>query len=219
MRTLIVGDVHGCAAELARLLRVADASRVVLVGDVFTKGPDPVGVWRCVRGHGLASVLGNHDQRLIDVLQGRRTGDAEAERCIAALDADDPSWREWLAALPLWRDVAGWRVVHAALPPSGDPTEARPTQLFSARRWPGSRAHDPWWVEAYEGQVPVVYGHDAVRGLVWRTRDGRPWVVGLDSGCVYGGQLSGLVIETQELIQVPATRVYRPVGPAAREAQ
>ncbi len=48
-RTLFVGDVHGCADELDKLLRKARPTRVVLLGDLFTKGPDPRGVWSLIR--------------------------------------------------------------------------------------------------------------------------------------------------------------------------
>ncbi|MCA9656860.1 MAG: metallophosphoesterase [Myxococcales bacterium] len=51
-RTLIVGDVHGCLAELDALLvelepRAGD--RFVFVGDIVDRGPDSVGVVRRVR--------------------------------------------------------------------------------------------------------------------------------------------------------------------------
>ena len=42
--TLFVGDVHGCAAELSELIRIARPRRLILVGDLYTKGPDPAGV-------------------------------------------------------------------------------------------------------------------------------------------------------------------------------
>ena len=35
----------------------------------------------------------------------------------------------------------------------------------------------------------VIYGHDARRG----PQDHRPYTLGLDTGCVYGGQLTGYV--------------------------
>ncbi|HVS08844.1 MAG TPA: metallophosphoesterase, partial [Planctomycetota bacterium] len=47
MATWVVGDIHGCAEELARLLeRLATGSgdRLVAVGDLFHRGPDPAGV-------------------------------------------------------------------------------------------------------------------------------------------------------------------------------
>ena len=71
MRTLFVGDVHGCATELGRLLDLAEPTDVVLVGDLFLKGPDPVGVWRLIRERGLRSVLGNHDVKLLKAVVKR----------------------------------------------------------------------------------------------------------------------------------------------------
>jgi hypothetical protein len=64
----IVGDVHGCAHELAALLREAkrrvSSFQLVLVGDLFTKGPDPVGVYEIIREHQALAIKGNHDWAL-----------------------------------------------------------------------------------------------------------------------------------------------------------
>ena len=63
-RTIVVGDVHGCAEELKLLLRKCGHSkgeRVVLAGDLVAKGPDSQAVVQFAREHGLLAVLGNHD--------------------------------------------------------------------------------------------------------------------------------------------------------------
>jgi metallophosphoesterase superfamily enzyme len=41
---LFVGDVHGCAYELKKLLKKVQPTRVILLGDLFSKGPDPTKV-------------------------------------------------------------------------------------------------------------------------------------------------------------------------------
>ena len=43
MTTLFVGDVHSCADELGQMLEIAQPGRVILLGDMFNKGPDPEG--------------------------------------------------------------------------------------------------------------------------------------------------------------------------------
>ena len=48
MATLFVGDVHACADELRDLLALAKPDRLILVGDMFNKGPDPDGTWKLV---------------------------------------------------------------------------------------------------------------------------------------------------------------------------
>ena len=203
-----MGDIHGCADELARLVEKAQADVHISVGDLFTKGPDPVGVWRLVLAHGFLAVLGNHDDRLLAALAGRRPDDRGARKCIDKLDATGSGWQAWVRALPLWREVEGFTVVHASLHPSGDLHQTTRADALVRRRIPDTPDGAPW-TEVYAGSRRVIYGHDAVRGLYRRERDGSPWLIGLDSGCVYGRALTGYVIEEDRLISVPAARVYK----------
>jgi hypothetical protein len=207
MSTLFVGDVHGCADELAAMLAQAAGANVVLVGDLFLKGPDPAGVWALIRDHGMVSVLGNHDDRLLEVVGGA-SDHRGARTCIETLDASDPGWLPWLRGCPLFREAAGFTVVHAALHPSGDLDRTTRDTALNLRRWPDDQRGQPFWWKVYEGARHVVFGHDARRGFVRIDRDGAPHLLGLDTGCVYGGQLSGWLVEEQRLLQVPAKRVY-----------
>ncbi len=68
MATWIVGDIHGCAEDLARLLErigLGPGDRLVSVGDLFHRGPDPVGVMELLDGVGARFVLGNHEHRVL----------------------------------------------------------------------------------------------------------------------------------------------------------
>lgn len=210
--TLVVGDVHGCADELEHLLELAGDVKVVLVGDLFTKGPDPARTWSLIKKRKAKAVLGNHDWRLLRVLDGERRFDQHGTQVCAALDAADPDWRGWLRKVPLHRRRGGFLITHAALHPSGKLGKTDRFTHLLRRRWPGDNQSDspPWW-QAYKGP-PVIFGHDAKQGLLLERKNGEPWLVGLDTGCVYGGQLSGWLIEEGALIQVPARRVYRKIG-------
>ena len=68
----IVGDVHGCAWELNELIESAKKYikdfQLVLVGDLFTKGPDPVGVFELIQDHKAICIKGNHDWALWSVI-------------------------------------------------------------------------------------------------------------------------------------------------------
>jgi hypothetical protein len=75
----IVGDVHGCARELEQLLKKARARipdcQILLVGDLFTKGPNPVGVFELIHEYNAISIKGNHDWALVSaIIQANRRG-------------------------------------------------------------------------------------------------------------------------------------------------
>ena len=64
MTTIFIGDIHGCSREFAALLdAVAPTSddRLVLLGDLLNKGPDPVGVLETFESLDCVCLLGNHE--------------------------------------------------------------------------------------------------------------------------------------------------------------
>lgn len=193
-RTLFIGDVHGCADELAALVREARPTRLILVGDLFRKGPDNLGVWRYVSEMGAEAVMGNHEDRLL-----RAWG---ADRAAAGLP---DSCRAWIRDLPLFIEGPGWIAVHAGLHPTLGREGTPRDMALVLRRFPDDTPGNPFWWERYTGDRLVIYGHDAVRGL----RDHRPRTLGLDTGCVYGGRLTGYLLEEDRLVSVPARRAYR----------
>lgn len=72
MSTWIVGDIHGCAVELAELverLALGPGDRLLSVGDLFHRGPDPAGVMDVLRDAGAAFILGNHELRVLERFQ------------------------------------------------------------------------------------------------------------------------------------------------------
>ncbi|KAI7867494.1 Metallo-dependent phosphatase-like protein [Spinellus fusiger] len=67
-RILVVGDVHGCLNELNQLiaqLRLTSEDRLILAGDLTSKGPDSVGVLRRAKEIGALCVRGNHDDKVV----------------------------------------------------------------------------------------------------------------------------------------------------------
>lgn len=180
-RTLIVGDVHGCAAELGALLERIGPTRVILLGDLFTKGPDPRGVWDLVQRWGAESVLGNHDDT---VLRRWRPG----------RDLPRAAFR-WLEERPVTVRGRRWIAVHAGIHPH------KGVEATSRRRamYEKDYAGAPWW-SRYQGRELVLHGHDAARGLI----DRRPYTLGLDTGCVKGGGLTGYLLEQDRLVSVPS---------------
>ena len=74
--------------------------------------------------------------------------------------------------------------------------EGAPTKVPGDASWAATRAEAP----------VVVFGHDAKRGL-----QQHPYAVGLDTGCCYGGRLTGLYLPEREFVSVPARRTYSAV--------
>lgn len=59
------------------------------------------------------------------------------------------------------------------------------------------------WAAEYTGPWKIYYGHDAIRGVQYF-----PHAMCLDSGCVYGGNLTAVILPSETMVQVPARRVY-----------
>jgi hypothetical protein len=220
-RTVIVGDVHGCAGELERLLEkvrfVAGTDRLVLVGDLVVRGPDSHGVLALVRKLGARAVRGNHEEKLL--AWRRRHDPISPEHTHVARALSDKEWRQ-LEAMPLWLDLPrhAVRVVHAGVVPGKDIERIPPQALLKMRtldeddQWSDDADAGPLWGTRYTGPPHVVFGHNA-----------RPdpqlheWATGIDTGCVYGGRLTAVVLEEgQPMSRGERVRALLKTVPAAR---
>ena len=219
MRTLFIGDVHGCAGELDALLKECGwqpGERVVLVGDLVAKGPDSAGVVRRAREQGLQAVRGNHDEHVLRWHQGHQKPGKklkpEHQHVLDTLTQED--WN-YLNAMPLY-----WRfpelnvlAVHAGLVPGVPLKEQRHEHLLNLRSIstdgkPSKRVSDGApWASFWQGPELILFGHDAVRGL-----QRHKYAYGLDSGCVYGGRLTAYSLPEGRFYSVPARRAYMSMG-------
>ena len=226
-----------CLSELEDLLdRVAfvpASDRLTFVGDLCRRGPDSAGVVRLAMELGARAVLGNHEARLLakNAFEPATRGSTvdvarepnKTQECVGASIEEAPDREElgaWIAALPLVLRDDDVLVVHAAVPPSlwnDSSAEPRPDErdfALSARYcddqgrrppkdWPAPAAPYAPWHAHYRGQHRVVYGHWARQGLHVADR-----LRGLDSGCVYGRELSAWIAEEDRIVQVKARRAY-----------
>jgi hypothetical protein len=236
VRTIVVGDVHGCLEELDDLLRLVALrpgfDRLVFVGDLLDRGPDPVGVVRRARQLGAASVLGNHEEQHLRWARHEawRKHDPEHRNPVRPFSAQrlaehnrlSPEDLAWLSALPpVLRLDGGWAVVHGGLSPrrrldAQARSEVIRLRLVDAegRMATGARGVPPpgvaSWATRWPGPESVIYGHH-VHGLDEpRVDEPAPGVrcVGLDTGCCYGGRLSALLLPMEEIVSVRARAVY-----------
>ena len=197
----VVGDVQGCHAELVDLLQAArfdrQTHRLALVGDLINRGPDSRGVLELARHYDARVVIGNHEDAFLSGVTGETM-----DRVRAQLGADLAPWTEWMRGLPTFQRVddgkAGVILVHAGIAPGKRPETSTRAELTRIRAVDG----EPWFA-SWKGPETVIFGHWAKRGKV-----DLPLAKGLDTGCVYGGKLTGIYWPEAQWVSVPARKTW-----------
>ncbi|MGW1914615.1 polynucleotide kinase-phosphatase [Streptomyces sp. NPDC002076] len=235
----IIGDIHGCSAELEALLAKLgysdgvhpDGRTAVFVGDLVDRGPDTPGVLRRVMsmvetGNALC-VPGNHENKYGRHLAGRNVQHTHGlAETIEQMEGESEEFkgrvRRFLAGLVSHYVLDGGKLVvcHAGLP-----------EKYHGRTSGRVRSHALYgdttgetdefglpvrypWAEDYRGRAAVVYGHTPVPEATWLNN-----TICLDTGAVFGGKLTALRWPERELVDVPAERVwYEPARPLRAEA-
>jgi len=126
VQTYVVGDVHGCYAELNALLDKIQFNETTdtlwFVGDLVNRGPQSLETLRFIKslGQSAVSVLGNHDIHLLAVYYGLRAA-SKSPTLDAVLSAPDaPDLIHWLQQQPLLFTTDKHILVHAGVYPLWD---------------------------------------------------------------------------------------------------
>jgi diadenosine tetraphosphatase ApaH/serine/threonine PP2A family protein phosphatase len=209
-RTLVVGDIHGCYDELQALVAKVDLDsqdRVVAVGDLTVKGPKSREVLELFsKDERFSSVIGNHDRALVKYWKGDSVFlKTSQQKTFKELLAGGKHLLEYLASLPSYLELDRHIVVHAGVRP-GVPLDRQVIDDLVELRTLGAdrtnRDGKPWY-EEYDGEKTVLFGH-------WpapKPRRGKR-AIGLDTGCVYGYQLTGYLVEENQFVSVDANASY-----------
>ena len=238
----IIGDVHGCHEELVRLLSdlgydtSADpivhpgGRRAVFLGDLVDRGPGVAEVldvaMSMVAAGSALCILGNHENKLGRALAGRNVqvshGLAES---LEQLERRGPDYTrrvaEFIDGLVSHYVLDGGRLVvaHAGLPEryhGRSSGRVRTLALYGDTDGETDEFGLPVryeWAEDYRGDAAVVYGHTPVPRAGWLNN-----TICLDTGAVFGGELTALRWPERELVAVTANReYYEPIRPAASE--
>src|ERR1051325_6051937 len=209
-RTIVIGDIHGCYDELTDLLNVIDFQpddRVVAVGDLITKGPknrETLDLF--IKDHRFSSVIGNHDRTLRQKWRGEPVALTKAQRkTINELESDRDRYFEFLKSLPFFIDLGSHLVVHAGIRPGVPLDEQMASDLTEIRTMGAdpTRRKGTAWYKIYRGPKTILFGH-------WPKKKPKraAFAIGLDTGCVYGGHLTGYIIESDQFVSVPARETY-----------
>lgn len=238
-KTLVVGDVHGCLEELLALLKRAEyregTDKLVLVGDLIDRGPDSVGVLRFIQEIGAICVRGNHEDNHLGfrnaALEACCSNKREEESAWKSLQRmphpyvhEALSASDWtfLRSLPLTYWVNKTTVVvHGGL--ARDSPAKKPSEHACRIRFVDPRSGNSvpgiasvgkpdgavFWTEAYEESFNVIYGHHTYEVPVRSYNNKGAWTLGIDTGCCYGGSLTGYWVEEDRTVSVESRRPKR----------
>lgn len=229
---IIIGDIHGCRDEFNDLLDKINYDtkkhRVILVGDILDRGPDPVGLLKQVRKMDLESVLGNHEEKAIrwrkyEALKDL-TGQVNPMKPPSERRRDE--WKslskndlKWLSGLPLRLHIKdNWHVVHAGLEPAVEFEKQDLERIIRIRyvdkhgyyakpKGKEKPSDTEFWAERWSQPYNVVFGHQRFES-VKKFENSNNICVGIDTGCVFGNMLTAYNIDRNQIIQVKAKKTY-----------
>lgn len=251
----IIGDVHGCSEELRTLLvelgwqlEYDDQQRAVgahhpagrtalFVGDLVDRGPDTPGVLRLVMGMAEAgtalSVSGNHEAKLVRALKGSNVNVSHGlAESLAQLDEQTDEFRAAVLSFMdglishFVLDRGNLVVAHAGLKEAYHGRASGRVRSFALYGDTTGESDEYGlpvrlpWANDYRGKAMVVYGHTPVASAEWINN-----TICLDTGAVFGGELTALRYPERELVSVPAIQQWsepiKPLtaSPSAREPE
>jgi serine/threonine protein phosphatase 1 len=207
MRTIVVGDIHGCYLELQQLLakvQITSEDCLVAVGDIVDRGSDSVWVYDFLRRRpNTIVIMGNHEYKHLHQ-------QLSYSQEIVKLQFGDryPEFLDWLQSLPYFYETEEAILVHAAVE-NGVAIEAqRPEVLCGCVRteqYLERRYGKPYWSHVYTGEKPVIFGH--------HMSGDQPFILnqkvyGIDTGACHGGRLTAMILPSFEIVQVKARKDY-----------
>ena len=243
----IIGDIHSCFDELVALLqklgyelstqpdgetsvKPPQGRKAVFVGDYVDRGPKVAEVLRLImRMHETGAALcvpGNHDVKLVRALQGRNVKRTHGLSESLAQLAEEPiefktRIAEFLDGLVSHYVLDGGKLVvaHAGMKAELQGRASGRVREFAMYGETTGETDEFGlpirlnWADAYRGTATVVYGHTPVTEPQWVNR-----TINIDTGCVFGGNLTALRYPEKELVSVAARQTYyEPAKPLLNE--
>jgi Calcineurin-like phosphoesterase len=218
MARYVIGDIHGCADELRRLveaLPVARGDQLVFLGDYIDRGPGSnvvvaylISLAGLVNQVDLVFLRGNHEDMLLSYLGiGGQHGDmflingGKATLASYGLGPDNFTVERALSTIPsghlsFFRQLKSYHVmesflcVHAGIHPQKPLAEQTDEELLWIRNAFIYRSHSLPYT--------VLFGHTPQPTVFYDL----PYKVGLDTGLVYGNMLTCLEVDEKVLFQI-----------------
>ena len=213
MKTLIIGDIHGCYDELLALLDkagMAEDDPIIALGDLVNRGPHSdktLDFFRHNAVPNLQSIMGNHEQRHIQAHLGETRPTVSTLYTRWQLGDAYNEAVAYMESLPTYLDLPDALIVHAYFEPNVALEDQKPDVLIGGNGADSylREQYDRPWYEYYDGDKPLIVGHrdwtGTMQPFIHRER-----VYGIDTRCVYGGALTGMILPDMRFVSVPAKR-------------
>jgi serine/threonine protein phosphatase 1 len=234
-RIYAIGDIHGCARQLADLhasiardltQRPVASALLLHIGDYVDRGADTAGVISMlvdgcpVPGMAMVNLMGNHESTMLEALSGERAAGTDwlfaggkAALQSYGIDPDGPR-DQWARLIPqthqaflrnllLIHREGGYAFIHAGVRPG--------IALENQARDDLLRSRQPFLYSEADFGAVVVHGHTPVKTPVVRHNR-----IAIDTGAVFGGKLTCVVLEAGTLGFLTADPVDEPVSIAHR---
>ncbi|MFM7085279.1 MAG: metallophosphoesterase [Hyphomicrobium sp.] len=202
--------------------------KIIFVGDLVDRGPATPDVLRIVialtRAGYAQAVVGNHDIKFVRFLEGHSLSISHGlEQSVEQMRYESEDFHAevcmFLKSLPyhLWLDGGALAVAHAGIKENMLGSTTSETHKFCLYG-ETSGEQDEFglpvryhWAAEYRGCTAIVYGHTPVAEPDWVHE-----TLCIDTGCCFGGCLTGLRWPEREIVSVPARQTYahkrRPFG-------
>tara|TARA_B100000035_G_scaffold268750_1_gene242315 strand:- start:150 stop:803 length:654 start_codon:yes stop_codon:yes gene_type:complete len=214
-RTIAIGDVHGCAREFEKLLKIIkpqSGDRIIQIGDLINKGPDSANCIAIAKANQIETLMGNHEWRLLRAKKEKGLQELNSYNRSTAEELSKSDWK-FLKNLPkfIYDHRLNTIFVHGGFIPN-IPWHKQcietvtSVQVITKSGLPEKRSSAPnakLWSHYWKRKERVIYGHTPRRRVYKRKN-----TLCLDTGCVYGGQLTAYSIEEKRLISVRAKESY-----------
>ena len=213
MQTLVVGDIHGCFDEFQALLDKAGLTEddsIVSIGDCVDRGPDTPAVLRFFQEKPNALlIMGNHERK--HVRADRHEVKLARSQKISRIQFGEtyPDALAFMSGLPLFLDLPDALVVHGYFEPGLPLSQQRATVLcgtMGGDKYLRAQYDRPWY-ELYDGEKPLLVGHhnysNTDQPFIYQDR-----VFGLDTDCVTGKALTGLLLPSFKFLSISSRANY-----------
>lgn len=211
MRTLVIGDIHGCWDEFQDLLDKAgvnDDDQIIAIGDLVNRGPENqqvVDYFRKGKHPNLRCIMGNHERGHVKIRSEAINPSISMMYTRWQLGDDYDKALAYFETLPRYMQLPSALLVHAYYEPGVPLDQQREkviTGSMSAEIYLNETYSRPWY-ELYDRDEPLICGHRDWSGnmtpFIYKDQ-----VIGIDTRCVYGGSLTGLWLPDFTFVSVPA---------------